>query len=213
MRKFFVSFFSIMPNLSFILPKDPVSSPTPPATPPPNNKPSDGQPNSHTPLPDADACASLLAYSICMESWRLALQKEQNRVKKLRFIFIGILLSIIAACLLCTYKFFIDAFKAYQLYISDTTNGANKLSCPDDFFIVFIYIVGAILLFTAAYYIFERRNRKQWFKYNIEMLNHLSENRTSLIVCDSNTKDRMTSLINQYRCDKWVEEKEKQEQN
>lgn len=90
-----------------------------------------------------------------------------------------------------------------------TSNTANKLSCPNGFIIILICIGVVIVIY---YYISEFRNQNKWLEYNIEMLNHLSENRTSLIVCDSNTKDRMTSLINQYRCDKWVEKKKKQEQ-
>ena len=142
MRKFFVSFFSIMPNLSFILPKDPVSLPTPPATPPPNNKPSDGQPNSHTPLPDADACASLLAYSICRDSWRFALLNERQKAKIwMSSIFsIAVLLLFITAILLFTFKLF---------------ESINWL-------FITIAIIGRVILFiTIAYYIFEFRSRKK----------------------------------------------------
>ena len=204
-----------------------------------------------------DACASLLAYSICMESWRLALQKKREKTKMWTF-YIVVLLFLFAA---------FTAFQSCTANISnitdtsktvvtsktadtsktagtsktvdtsnaavtsktsgtsnaadtsnavDTTNAAvtsntaNKLSCPNGFIIALIGIGVAIIIY---YYFSEFKNQNKWLEYNIEMLNHLSENRTSLIVCDSKTKDRMTSLINQYRCDKWVEKKKKQEQN
>ena len=199
-----------------------------------------------------DACASLLAYSICMESWRLALQHERQKAKIRTLKYIVVFLFLIAA---------ITAFQSCTANISniadtsktvvtsktadtsktagtsktfdtsnaadttnavvtsnaaDTTNAAvtsntaNKLSCPNGFIIFIIICLGVAIV--IYYYISEFRNQNKWLEYNIEMLNHLSENRTSLIVCDSKTKDRMTSLINQYRCDKWVEEKKKQEQ-
>ena len=191
MRKFFVSFFSIMPNLSFILPKDPVSLPTPPATPPPNNKPSDGQPNSHTPLPDADACASLLAYSICRDSWRFALLNERQKAKIwMSSIFsIAVLLLFITAILLFTFKLF---------------ESINWLC-------ITIAIIGGVILFiTIAYYIFEFRSRKKWFEYNTDMLIQLSKPEINLIECSPKSQELMTNLINQYRYDKWMEEKKKE---
>ena len=59
-----------------------------------------------------------------------------------------------------------------------TSNTANKLSCPNGFIIFIIICLGVAIV--IYYYISEFRNQNKWLEYNIEMLNHLSENRTSL---------------------------------
>lgn len=218
------------------------SNATPPET---NEPPDDEESDSHKSFPYDDACASLLAYSICMESWRIALQKKWQRVKMGISIGIAGLLFFIAvltafqSCTADTSTIANTANASVASNAVDTTNAvdtsnvavisnaadtgkivvtsnaadtANKLSCAD-YFIRFICIGIIISAIIIGYYIFKFRRLDKWLEYNIEMLNHLSEDRTNLIVCDSESRDRMTSLINQYRCDKWVEEKEKQKQN
>lgn len=172
-------------------PVNPSAPDTPNATSPDQNKkPGDEKPDPHKSFPYDDACASLLAYSICMESWKLALQEKRQKAKTwMSSIFsIVVLLSFITAILLFTFKFF---------------ESINRI------FIAIAIIGGVILFIMIAYYIFECINRKQWFKYNAEMLKQLSEERTNLIECSPKSQERMTNLINQYRCDKWMEGKKK----
>mgnify|MGYP001776340461 CR=1 FL=1 len=162
------------------------SAPDTPNTTPPNEKTDDKQQNAHAPFPYDDACASLLAYSICQDSWRFALQNERQKAKYWTSIFKVIFLLLITAILL---------FKLCE--------SINWL------FITIAVIGGITLLGALVYYIFECIYRKQWFKYNTDMLIQLSKPEINLIECSPKSRERMTNFINQYRYDKWMEEKKK----
>lgn len=162
------------------------SAPDTPNTTPPNEKIDDNQQKARASFPYDDACASLLAYSICQDSWRFALQNERQKAKYWTSIFKVIFLLLITAILL---------FKLCE--------SINWL------FITIVVIGGITLLGVLGYYIFEFINRKQWFKYNTDMLIQLSKLEINLIECSPKCQERMTNFINQYRYDKWMEEKKK----
>lgn len=198
-------------------PVNPSAPDTPNATSPDQNKkPGDEKPDPHKSFPYDDACTSLLAYSICQDSWRFALQKEREKAKMWTSIGIVVLLFFIAfetfqfcaadtSNIADTSNAAVTSNTTNTANAVDTSNAANKLSCPNGFIIALIGIGVAI----AIYYFHEFRSREKWFKYNTEMLIQLSKPEINLIKCSSNTKEQMTNLINQYRYDKWMEGKKK----
>lgn len=130
-----------------------------------------------------DSCASLLAYSICQDSWRFALQKEREKAKMWTSIGIVVLLFFIAAFLLSV---------------------SNLCKFLHWFSFTILAVVGIAMI---AYYIYSFKTMGKWFKYNAEMLKQLSKPEINLIKCSSETKELMANFINQCRYDKWMERK------
>ena len=172
-------------------PVNPSAPDTPNATSPDKNeKRDDGQQN--TPLPDADGYVSLLAYSICRDSWLIKFRKEEENIK--------IVVSLIILS---------DLLLILIAYLCKITKLADWEDNGLIYFSLFISVICTVLLIGCLLYYKFYTLRNLFNDYHKLFHELITTDINVYIECRKESADKMCNFINKFSYDKLEERKVK----
>lgn len=143
------------------------------------------------PQPTCDYNVIFFAYSVCRDSWMFALHKEQQKNKLWTSIYILAFLFLISVAVFLPFDFKEDGFWKYVW---------NNW----EFFVLQIILI----IYIIYYYCRKFKHLNNWSKKYQSMVEDLDENKGVYLECTKNENNRMSSFINKYRYDNWMEQKE-----